>query len=180
MQESEPRELRLEGGTLWFGVALLLAALAGAFFLGRWSAGGGEAPPSPASKATAPGAVLPPADVDATAGGFDVSGVPEPRRQVAEPTSPPAAASSPAAPAATPSGPWQVQVFAGRDRQAAERLVGSLKAAGWPVHLQSVPEGRGSLLKVRVGGYPSRAAAEEAATKLRGQGQASAWVTDAP
>ena len=171
MQESEPRELRLEGGTLWFGVALLLAALAGAFFLGRWSAGGGAASPSPAPKAAAPGAVKPPADVDATAGGFDVSGVPEPRRQVTAPISPPAS---------TPSGPWQVQVFAGRDRQAAERLVGSLEAAGWPVHLQSVPEGSGSLLKVRVGGYPSRAAAEEAATKLRGQGQASAWVTDTP
>jgi DedD protein len=114
--------------------------------------------------------------VDATAGGFDVSGVPEPRRQVAEPSAP----SSPSAPEAAGSGPWNVQVFAGRDRQAAERLVGTLKAAGWPVRLQSVAEGSGSLLKVRVGGYADRAAAEAAATKLRAQGQAGAWVTDTP
>ncbi|HET9299925.1 MAG TPA: SPOR domain-containing protein [Candidatus Polarisedimenticolaceae bacterium] len=168
MQESEARELRLEGGTLWFGVALLLGALVGAFFLGRWSAGGGEAEaPRPAAPSAAKDAVRPPADVDATAGGFDVSGVPEPRRQVT-------------APVAVPSGPWKVQVFAGRDRQAAERLVGTLKAAGWPVQLQSLPEGSGSLLKVRVGGYPDRAAAEAAATKLRGQGQSGAWVTDSP
>lgn len=73
-----------------------------------------------------------------------------------------------------------MQVFAGRDRQAAERLVGTLRAAGWPVRLQSVPEGSGSLVKVRVGGYPTRAAAEEAAGRLRGQGQTGAWVTDVP
>jgi cell division septation protein DedD len=117
-------------------------------------------------------------DVDAGAGGFDVSGVPEPKRQTAEPALPPASPTG--APLAAPGGPWNVQVFAGRDRQAAERLVGSLKAAGWPVHLQALPEGSGSLLKVRVGGYPSRAAAEEVATKLRGQGQSGAWVTDTP
>ena len=179
MQESEPRELRLEGGTLWMGVALLLGALVGAFFLGRWTAGPGEAAaPRPAAGGAASDAVRPPADVDATAGGFDVSGVAEPKRQVAEPASPPQASAPP--PAAAVGGRWNVQVFAGRDRQAAERLVDTLKAAGWPVHLQSLPEGSGSLLKVRVGGYPSRAAAEEAATKLRGQGQASAWVTDTP
>ena len=178
MQESEPRELRLEGGTLWLGVALFLGALVGAFLLGRWTAGPGEAAaPRPTTDA-ASGAVRPPADVDATAGGFDVSGVPEPKRQVGEPPSPPQAAAPP--PAAAPSGRWNVQVFAGRDRQAAERLVDTLKAAGWPVHLQSVPEGSGSLLKVRVGGYASRAAADEAAGKLRAQGQAGAWVTDAP
>ena len=177
MQESEARELRLEGGTLWLGMALLLGALVGAFFLGRWSVGGGEAPSSrPAATATE-GAARPPADVDATAGGFDVSGVPEPGRQVATPAAPPA---SSVPPTAAPGGRWQVQVFAGRDRDAAERLVGTLKAAGWPVHLQSLPEGSGSLLKVRVGGYPDRAAAEVAAGKLRAQGQSGAWVTDTP
>ncbi|HEX5042025.1 MAG TPA: SPOR domain-containing protein [Candidatus Polarisedimenticolaceae bacterium] len=176
MQESEPRELRLEGGTLWLGVALLLGALAGAFFLGRWSVGTAPEPrPSPGG-APASRAVKPPADVDASAGGFDVSGVPEPRRQVAAPSSP----SSSSAPQATSSGPWNVQVFAGRDRQAAERLVGTLQAAGWPVRLQSVAEGSGSLLKVRVGGYADRAAAEAAAAKLRAQGQTGAWVTDTP
>jgi cell division septation protein DedD len=178
VQESEPRELRLEGGTLWLGVALLLGALVGTFFLGRWSAGGEKASPSRPAAASAPDAVRPPADVDATAGGFDVSGVPEPPRQVAEPTTPSPASAPP--PAAVPTGPWKVQVFAGRDRQAAERLVGTLKAGGWPVQLHSVPEGSGSLLKVRVGGYPDRAAAEAAATKLRAQGQTGAWVTDTP
>ena len=88
MQESEPRELRLEGGTLWFGVALLLGALVGAFFLGRWSAGGGAAPAPRPAAAHAQEAVRPPADVDATAGGFDVSGVPEPGRQVTKPVTP--------------------------------------------------------------------------------------------
>ena len=178
MQESEPRELRLEGGTLWFGVALLLGALVGAFFLGRWSAGGGEAPAPRPAAAPAQEAVRPPADVDATAGGFDVSGVPEPGRQVAEPGN--TAPASTQAPVPAGSGPWKVQVFAGRDRQAAERLVGTLKAGGWPVQMQSLPEGAGSLLKVRVGGYPDRAAAEAAATKLRAQGQTGAWVTDTP
>ena len=58
--------------------------------------------------------------------------------------------------------------------------MGTLKAAGWPVQLQALPEGAGSLLKVRVGGYPDRATAEAAATKLRAQGQSGAWVTDTP
>ncbi len=178
MQESEPRELRLEGGTLWFGVALLLGALVGAFFLGRWTAGGGEAPAPRPAAAPSEEAVRPPADVDATAGGFDVSGVPEPGRQVTKPVTP--SPTSAPAPAAATGGPWKVQVFAGRDRQAAERLVGTLKAAGWPVQLQALPEGAGSLLKVRVGGYPDRTAAEAAATKLRAQGQSGAWVTDTP
>jgi cell division septation protein DedD len=115
------------------------------------------------------------ADPDAGAGGFDTGGVAEPQRQVSQP-----AAAPQAAPPATSEGPWNVQVFAGRDRQAAERIVDTLRAQGWPVRLQSLPEGAGSLLKVRVGGYATRAAADEAAGKLRGQGQTGAWVTDTP
>jgi cell division septation protein DedD len=174
---SEPRELRLEGGALWFTVVLLLAALAGAFALGRWSAPSAEAGATDRPEGAAADAVQPPADVDAGAGGFDVGGVPEPGRQVAEPE--PAPARAPARPAPS-SGPWHVQVFAGRDRQAAERLVGTLEAAGWPVRLQATAEGSGSLLKVRVGGYPSRTAAESAAARLKTQGHTGAWVTDSP
>lgn len=176
MPESEGRELRLEGGALWVTVALLLLALGGAFALGRWSAGS----PAPASAGARPGAAeveQPAVDVDRSAGGFDTAGVPEPRRQ-AQGTAEPAPA-PPAAPA-SPGGAFHVQVFAGRDRQAATRIVETLERGGWPVRLQSVAEGSGSLVKVRVGGYPTRAAAEAAAQKLRAQGQAGAWVTDAP
>jgi cell division septation protein DedD len=169
VQASEPRELRLEGGALWLSVALLLGALAGAFFLGRWTAPEGAPARSESGAGVAPDAVRPAADVDASAGGFDTGGVAEPNRQVAEPAAP-----------AAPGGPWNVQVFAGRDRQAAERLVTTLQGAGWPVKLQSVAEGSGSLVKVRVGGFPTRQAAEEAAGRLRGQGQSGAWVTDTP
>jgi cell division septation protein DedD len=178
VQESEPRELRLEGGALWTTVALLLAALAGAFLAGRWTAPSGEAT-SRAGATEAPAAARPPADVDSQAGGFDTGGVAEPHRQVSSPEPPAAPAPASPAPAAS-AGPWNVQVFAGRDRQAAERLVGTLRAAGWPVRMQSVPEGSGSLVKVRVGGYPTRTAAEEAAGRLRGEGQSGAWVTDSP
>lgn len=176
MPESEPRELRLEGGALWVAVALLLLALGGAFALGRWSVGPSP-PPAAGPRADTGGAEQPAADVDRSAGGFDTAGVPEPGRQVSETAEPaPAPASAPASSA----GAYHVQVFAGRDRQAATRIVDALQRAGWPVRLQSVEEGSGSLVKVRVGGYPTRAAAEAAAVKLRAQGQPGAWVTDSP
>lgn len=89
MQGSEPRELRLEGGALWITVALLLAALAGAFLAGRLTAPAAEAPPRAGAGET-PAATRPPADVDAQAGGFDTGGVAEPQRQVAAPEPPPA------------------------------------------------------------------------------------------
>jgi cell division septation protein DedD len=70
-----------------------------------------------------------------------------------------------------------VQVFAGRDPEAAQVVVRSLGAKGWPVKVESQREGSGALYRVRVGGFPTREAAEEAVQRLRGEGQAGAWVT---
>jgi len=87
-----------------------------------------------------------------------------------------AEAPSPAAVSLTP-GPWFVQVFVGRDRQAAEEVVRSLKAKGYPVRIDGVSEGASSkLFKVRVGGFPTKEAAETGADRLHGDGHNGTWV----
>jgi cell division septation protein DedD len=98
----------------------------------------------------------------------------EPRRETATP--PPVL--SPPKPAG-PAGPWDVQVFAGRDRLAAQTLVRSLEARGYPVRIEGSRDGADTLLKVRVGGYPTEAEARAAAERLRREGETGAWVTRA-
>jgi cell division septation protein DedD len=178
-ESGEAREFRLEGFSLWFAGGLLVAALVGAFVLGRWvGAAGVEATSAPATGAAA---VVPEeAAEDLTF--FDTLSGPEkqaePRREAtaaARPATP--APAAPAAPAASP-GPWFVQIGALRDRQAAAALVRSLEGQGYAVRVATEREGaRGVLFKVRVGGFPAREAADAAAIKLRAGGQGGAFVT---
>ncbi len=176
------REIRLEGPTLWLVLGLLGAALVLAFLAGRWTspapAPEGELGGSPGERAT----LGPPTDVpveetlsffDRSEGGGQVA---EPRREASArvPT-----AAVPAAPA-SPAGEWFVQVFAGRDRQAAELVARQLRGRNHPVRLDAEREGSGSLFKVRVGAYGSREEAERAAEVLRKEGSSGAWVTRLP
>jgi len=75
------------------------------------------------------------------------------------------------------AGPWFVQVFVGRDRQAAEEVVRSLRAKRYPVRIDAVAEGSsGKLFKVRVGGFPTKDAADRGAERLHGDGHGGTWV----
>jgi len=83
------------------------------------------------------------------------------------------------APATTPQGPvdpdkvegFVVQLGAFTDNYGANALANKLKKIGYPAYTESVDTSRGKLWRVRVGGYPSRQAAAEARTKLKGDGQ---------
>ena len=74
-------------------------------------------------------------------------------------------------------GNFYVQVFAGRDLQAAEGLIAKLKSQGHRARLFREAEGQGALYKVRVGGYPTRDEARQASQQLVGEGYSGAWVT---
>ena len=185
-REEEVREFRLEGLGLFVIGGVLVAALVGSFFGGRWY----ERSVSPVSRLGLSGddplahvaQTEQPAEVDETANFFDTmqggEKEAEPGRQVAvegaqaQAPTPPPAASTPAS-----AGPNFVQVFAGRDRKAAESLFDQLKAAGYPARVFSERDGPGGLFKVRVGGYATEEEARSAAAKLQKEGFAGAWVT---
>jgi cell division septation protein DedD len=173
----------LEGVALALSGGVLLALLVGAFQLGRtverWRA---------PARAGAPGAdplsgVEPgPEEAPEKLTFFDtLSGAgkeAEPNREASRGKPAPAPAAMVVAPPT--AGSWFVQVFVGRDREAAGEVVRTLRAKGYPVRADAVSEGRsGSLFKVRVGGYPSREAAEAGAQKLHEDGQTSTWVVRA-
>jgi len=187
------REFRLEGLGLAVIGGVLLAALAGAFFLGRWYERQTLGPI--AARAAGEGDPLAnvvraveqePADVDADAGYFDrIEGgeqQAEPQREARQPASTPGPAGGAPAAAAAPerAGDYFVQVFAGRDESSAAALVQRLRAAGHPVRLHSEREGDGSLYKVQVGGYATMDEARAAAKRLQDQGYPGAWVTHDP
>jgi hypothetical protein len=179
---TEPsREVRLEGAVLVLAGGIVLAALTGAFYLGRWVERRSAPPPGRAAAARGEHeAGLESASEDATF--FDTLGggekAAEPRREAAKPASPPGDEPESASQPMT-GGPWVVQVFAGRDKVAADVLVRGLKEKGHPVHLDTRREGSGSLYRVQVGGFPTREAADAAADRLRKDGVSGAWVTKA-
>ena len=172
------RELRLEGGLLAVAGGVLLALLFGAFQFGRvverWSA--------PARAASSSADPMGNVERDATestekltffdtlsGGGKEA----EPSRETQ--TAKPAAATVTPTPVAP--GSWFVQVFVGRDRQAAEDVVRSLREKQYPVRIDAVAEGAsGSLFKVRVGGFPTKEAADQGAIRLHADGHAGTWV----
>ncbi len=193
-RETEPvRELRLEGVALLVIGGLLVAGLAGAFYLGRWYERRSQPTVSGVDTVDPLAHVVgageqPPADVADGANYFDtVEGgekEAEPARELAPAAAqpPPAAESKPASPAlagvsTTVDGEYWVQVFAGRDESAAAGLVSKLESAGHRVRLHTQPEGQGARYKVRVGGYQTRDIARNAAQQLQDQGYAGAWVT---
>lgn len=171
----EVRELRLEGAWLLVVGGILVAMLFGAFELGRWverwnapvSAPGVD-PLANVEEETV-GAAERPSFFDSPSAGVEA----EPRREVGKPPPAPVPATPPPS-----KGPWFVQVFAGRDRAAAEEVLRGLRAKGLPTRFDRQAEGGAdALYKVRVGGFPDRAAADEAAARLKREGHPSAWVT---
>lgn len=186
-EEDDIREFRLEGMSLMIAGGALIVLLVASFYFGRWYERQTGFPAHSGSPISAAGDALgnvveseEPADVGEKADFFDnLEGEQkqlEPQREArTEPREEPATLPQPAAEA--PSGSFYVQVLAGRDRTAVERLVEELRGQGYPVRLFSEKEGRGTLFKVRVGGYPDRAQADRAAEKLRKEGRAGAWVT---
>ncbi len=175
--EGPPREIRIQGIALFVTGGVLLALLVLAFWAGRWFERQ-MAPAAPAaSRGTAQDAVKEDSKADDltffdTLGGGKTA---EPQRE-ARPKPAAAETAAPATPAAR-GGPFFVQVFAGRDRRAAEEIVRSLGSRGYPVSVEGEREGRGALFKVRVGGYGDRAEAQAVADRLKREGQAGAWVT---
>jgi cell division septation protein DedD len=184
--ENEPdertRELRLEGRGLAVSLvglgALVLAAVAGAFLLGRWVerralpvGGGSSAGPGPLEQVleTESAARTEPTYFDHLGGSEKQL---EPGREL--PEAPRAA--TPAAAGAGAPGPFFVQVFAGRDRSSAEELVSRLERGGHAVRVVGERDGNDSLFKVRVGGFPSEDQARQTMERLRQTGFPSAWV----
>jgi hypothetical protein len=177
------RELRVEGPGLFIVGAMIIVALFGAFFLGRWYERKQHPAPQSMFDSTDPlanvAAPEEPVDLDESADFFDTlegeEKQMEPGREVREGRGRPSPATSGPAPAAT--GKFYVQVFAGRDLQAAEGLIAKLKSQGHPTRLFREAEGQGALYKVRVGGYASRDEARQASQQLVGEGYSGAWVT---
>lgn len=132
------------------------------------TAGTPAAVPPSTAKAEAPAAATaPPAKAEPPA----AAAVPPP---VAKATTPPAAA--PAAPAAaTPAAParegFVVQLAAFADDKGANALAGKLKRSGYAAYVEPVQTSRGTLWRVRVGGYAARADADAARAKLKAEGQ---------
>lgn len=174
------RELRLEGPLLLAIGGVLLALLAGAFYLGRWVERL-SAPPAAVAADPLKHVAEDPVAVTDKLSFFDTLSGPgkesEPRREIK-----PASAPAPATPrtetpsAAAGTGPWFVQVFAGRDRKAAEDVVKRIVAGGHAVRMETERDGAESLFKVRVGGFATREDADREAQKLRSEGQGGAFV----
>jgi len=63
-----------------------------------------------------------------------------------------------------------VQLGAFTDTYGANALSNKLKKTGYPAYTEPIDTSRGTLWRVRVGGYPSRAAANEARDRLKADG----------
>lgn len=92
------------------------------------------------------------------------------------------AESAPAAEAATTAGlsgtePYAVQIAAVPTDREAEQLLGWLAKEGYPAYLEPTTTGRGRLLRVRVGPFPSFEVAQGVAAQLGDAGYAGLWIT---
>lgn len=122
--------------------------------------------PAPAPPVTAPAKPEPP-----TASA--------PAASPAQPGEAKSAASEPKSNAKTASpksgsaeGAFVVQLAAFSDDKGANALASKLKRNGYPAYTEAVQTSRGTLYRVRVGGYASREAAGDARNKLKGDGYA--------
>ncbi len=118
-----------------------------------------ETPPATPAASAAPAASPPAAPVVSAAA---------PPAPPAKAESPPAAAPKASAPA--PQG-FIVQLAAFADDKGANALAGRLKRGGYAAYVEPLQTSRGTLWRVRVGGYPTRAEADAASEKLRAEGQ---------
>jgi DedD protein len=79
-------------------------------------------------------------------------------------------APAPAAAASTPQG-YVVQLAAFADDKGANALAGKLKKSGYAAYVEPLQTSRGTLWRVRIGGFGSRPEADAARDKLKGEGQ---------
>lgn len=113
---------------------------------------------TPAIMSSAPEAMRPQTPAVAAAGG-----------------APPAKAG--AEPASATGGTLFVQVAALADSQAASDLAAKLVASGFPARVEAVATRQGPVQRVRVGGYPSREAADVALANIKAAGYGNAIIT---
>lgn len=78
---------------------------------------------------------------------------------------------------ASATGTLFVQVAALADSQAAADLAAKLLAAGFPARVEPVATRQGPVQRVRVGGYPSREAADVALANIKAAGYGNAIIT---
>jgi hypothetical protein len=184
-EQEEVREFRLEGVGLVVVSIALIAAFSAAFIFGRWF----ERRSRPETLTTlseqdplarVAGGEL--NDVDESMTFFDslesadgeaAGDVPEERAPVATTTREETAPDR-------PDGRWVVQVFAGRQRESADRLIGQLTKAGHKAWLDQEVVGGETLYKVRVGGWDDRSGAEKAAATLKTEGHRGAFPMERP
>jgi DedD protein len=119
-----------------------------------------EAAPAPTPTPTTESAVKPPAPMDA---GTDA----KPAQVASAPSEAPA--SGPPAAAAKAEG-FVVQLAAFADDKGANALANKLKKNGYAAFVQPVETSRGTLWRVRVGGYATRPEADAARVTLKGEG----------
>ena len=89
------------------------------------------------------------------------------------PAQPPVVAAAPAAtptPAPTKPEGFAVQLAAFADDKGANALANKLKKVGYAAYVEPVETSRGTLWRVRVGGYEARTDAEAARVKLKSEG----------
>jgi DedD protein len=158
------------------------------------SAAGASTPGAPAEISAAPAsapAAAPVAGASETKTG-SASGEQAPA-QSAPPTNPALALAGTSAPssggatpaqgAAAPSGAkaegYVVQLGAFTDTYGASALARKLKKIGYPAFTEPIATSRGTLWRVRVGGYPTREAALDARNKLKADGHDGVVVTAA-
>jgi len=87
------------------------------------------------------------------------------------------AAKSVTEPAPASGGTLFVQVAALADSQAAADLAAKLLASGFPARVEPVATRQGPVQRVRVGGYPSREAADVALANIKAAGYGNAIIT---
>ncbi len=74
-------------------------------------------------------------------------------------------------------GSFEVQVLATTEREAADAMVSRLKSRGFPAYLSSGEYKGQPLFRVRVGGYPDKAAAQQVARAIQDREGLQTWVT---
>ena len=85
--------------------------------------------------------------------------------------------SRPAAPAASGAKPgYVVQLAATNSRSEADAMAKRLSAKGYDAYVQAPADNAPAIFRVRVGNYPTRSEAENAAAKLEKEGKFKPWV----
>ena len=107
-----------------------------------------------------------------TASAPEVKAGTKPASVEANPTTVAPAQAAPPSSAMAPTKPEShaVQLAAFADDKGANALANKLKKVGYAAYVEPVETSRGTLWRVRVGGYESRVEAEAARVKLKGEG----------